>query len=84
MLRQPYNSEAPTAAQIDPSHPDHAQLAVKYACAVSPSDVGYAQTLIDAVDRLALAVGKDMLTAGLKGVMLFSIIQPGSVPLFIC
>ena len=91
MLRQPYNSEPPTPAQLDPSHPDHAQLAVKYACialpstwvaavfgfvvetSVSPSDVGYAQALFDAVDRLALAVGKDMIAAGLQGVMLFSI-----------
>ena len=91
MLRQPYNSEPPTPAQLDPSHPDHAQLAVKYACialpstwvaavfgfvvetSVSPSDVGYAQALFDAVDRLALSVGKDMIAAGLQGVMLFSI-----------
>jgi hypothetical protein len=91
MIRQPYNSEPATQAQLDPSRPEHAILAVKYKCVQLPkvwvasvfgftvetnlsvSDIGYAQTLFDAVDRLSLAVGRDLAAAGIEGVMLFSI-----------
>ena len=91
MLRQPYNSEPPTAQQLNASHAEYALLAVKYACLELPSawvavvfgftvetsltasDIGYAQALFNAVDNLALVVGREIAAAGIAGIMIFSI-----------
>jgi len=91
MLREPYNSQPPTLAQLDPADPEYAKLGTKYACVplpqawvatvfgfvvetqLSPTDVGYAQALFDAVDRLAAAVRQDLAAAGELGVIVFSI-----------
>jgi hypothetical protein len=40
---------------------------------LSPTDVGYAQALFDAVDRLAAAVRQDLSAAGEQGIIVFSI-----------
>lgn len=91
MLREPYNSQPPTLAQLDPADPEYAKLSTKYACVplppawvatvfgfvvetqLSPTDVGYAQALFDAVDRLAAAVRQDLAAAGEQGIIVFSI-----------
>lgn len=91
MVREPYNSQPPTLAQLDPGDPEYAKLSTKYACLplpqawvatvfgfvvetqLSPTDVGYAQALFDAVDRLAAAVRQDLAAAGELGVIVFSI-----------
>lgn len=40
---------------------------------LTASDIGYAQALFDAVDRLALVVGREIASAGIVGIMIFSI-----------
>jgi hypothetical protein len=41
--------------------------------ALPPSDIGYAQALFDAVDRLSLVVNMELKEAGLQGIMVFSL-----------
>jgi hypothetical protein len=41
--------------------------------ALTPSDIGYAQALFDAVDRLSLVVKMELAEAGLQGIMVFSV-----------
>ena len=36
MLREPYNSQPPTLAQLDPESPEYAKLSTKYACVELP------------------------------------------------
>ena len=36
MLREPYNSQPPTLAQLDPDSPEYARLPTKYACVALP------------------------------------------------
>jgi hypothetical protein len=38
-----------------------------------PTDIGYAQALFDAIDRLSLVVKMDLAAAGLQGIMVFSV-----------
>ena len=41
--------------------------------ALTPSDIGYAQALFDAVDRLSIVVEMELAAAGLQGIMVFSV-----------
>ena len=91
MLREPYNSEPATKAQINTSSEQYSLLAIKYACVPLPSawvatvfgftvettlatsDIGYAQSVFDAIDKLSIAVNLELKAQGILGIMIFAI-----------
>ena len=91
MVREPYNSEPATKAQINTSSEQYSLLAIKYACVPLPSswvatvfgftvettlatsDIGYAQSVFDAIDKLSVAVNLELKAQGILGIMIFAI-----------
>ena len=50
---------------------------------LSTSDIGYAQSVFDAVDKLSVAVNEEMRAQAIKGIMIFSIKTVHTTPPFL-